>query len=201
MKIYLPIFLVLCFVPAVLTSADGINRFHPGIHAGAGTDINLGLAVGVKASFLPLGLKRNPLEAGLEFFYSKSTEESNNGFNDYLETTELFIIGAMANVLFGYQMESPTIFYILGIGVSAVSVYWEEKSPTDSSLGEPYGDSGSMQSIEGLTGGTVLNLGLGYSFGKGFEARLELPIIIFFGEYGEASAVAPSLTLMGGYRF
>jgi len=201
MKKNLPIFVVIFLIITGNGFTQGLKRFHPGIHLGAGTDINLGLAVGVKAGFLPFGLTANPIEVGLEFFYSNSTEESNNGFNDYFETTELFVIGAMANMLFNYSMDSPSVFFIAGVGISAVYVYWEETSPTDSSLGEPYGVSGSMQSVEGTTGGSVLNLGVGYAFLKGFEIRLELPIIIFFGEYGSASGIAPALTLMAGYRF
>jgi hypothetical protein len=159
------------------------------------------LAIGAKVDFFPFGLTKNPIEVGIEFFYSTSTEESNTRVNDYFDTTELIVFGAMANILFGYEMKSPAFFYILGFGISGLYVYWEEKSPTDTSLGVPCGDFGSMQSVEGSMGGAILNLGLGYYFGKGFEIRLELPIIIFFGEYGSASGVAPALTLMAGYRF
>lgn len=48
--------------------------------------------------------------------------------------------------------------------------------------------------------GSVINLGVGYVFGRTWEARLEIPVLVFFGEYGEASAIAIPITAGVLYR-
>lgn len=172
-----------------------------GVHGGVGTDINLGLGLGVKVSAIPFQYRNQPLEIGVEVFYSNTTEITDEGLHSYEENTQLLVIGLLGNLLYRYNKEKPGVFYILGLGVAGVSVEWEEKSETDSSLGTPYGSSGSMQSADGTTGGSILNVGVGYHLGNGFEVRLELPVFVVFTAPGQASAVAPNLTLMAGYRF
>ena len=191
--------LLICFLfPLTFLWAEDMSL---GVHAGLGTDLNLGLGIGAKVSIIPSMYRGHPLELGAELFYSHSVEVSDNGFNEYEETTNLVVFALMGNWLINYVPEQIGFYYIVGIGVAGISVDWRETSETDSSLGEPYGTSGSQQSAEGVTGGTILNLGAAYNLGDGFEIRLELPFLVIFTAPGQASAVAPALTLMGGYRF
>ena len=106
-----------------------------GVRGGLGTDINLGLAFGIGGNYL-LDLGENPLELGAVLYYSHSSETSNNGYNDYHETTDITVFGMMANYLMGYEFGKPGRFVIAGFGIGVVNLYWEEWSPTDESLGE-----------------------------------------------------------------
>jgi hypothetical protein len=174
-----------------------------GVRGGIGTDINLGLAFGGGVNYI-LDVGENPLELGVLVFYSHSTETSNNGFNDYHETTDIMVFGMMANYLLGYKRGTPGGFFLVGFGLGAMNVYWEEWSPTDGSLGEslfPEYPDGSRQEDEGTAGGGVFNIGAGMTFSNGADIRLEIPVILVFGEYGEASTVVPTVTLTAGMRF
>jgi hypothetical protein len=190
------IFIVLVF-PLTIFSSE-LPRI--GVRGGLGTDINLGLAFGGGVNYM-LDMGQNPLELGVLVFYSHSTETSNNGFNDYHETTDITVFGMMANYLIGYQVGVPGSFFVVGIGLGAMNVYWEEWSPTDESLGELLPEGGSRQEDEGTAGGSVFNLGAGLSFSNGSDIRFEIPVILVFGEYGEASTVVPTFTLTAGMRF
>jgi hypothetical protein len=174
-----------------------------GVRGGLGTDINLGLAFGGGVNYM-LDVVENPLELGILLFYSHSTETSNNGFNDYHETTDIMVFGMMANYLMGYKRGTSGGFFLAGFGLGAMNVYWEEWSPTDGSLGEslyPEYPEGSRQEDEGTAGGVVFSLGAGMAFSNGADIRLETPVILVFGEYGEASTVVPTVTLTAGMRF
>ena len=87
------------------------------------------------------------------------------------------------------------------MGFALISVDWEERSDTDGSLGTPLPGGGSMQSSEGSTGGTVFNVGIGYSLTNGMDIRFEVPVIITFAPPGGASAVVPNFIVTVGYRF
>ena len=52
-----------------------------------------------------------------------------------------------------------------------------------------------------VASGTILTLGLGYAFSPRLEARLEVPVMVFFGSYGSAAAVAIPITAGILYRF
>ena len=171
-----------------------------GVRGGLGTDINLGLAFGGGVNYM-LDVVESPLELGVLVFYSHSTETSNNGYNDYHETTDLMVFGMMANYLMGYKRGAPGGFFLAGFGLGAMNVYWEEWSPTDESLGELLPEGGSRQEDEGTAGGVVFSLGGGMAFSNGADIRLEIPVILVFGEYGEASTVVPTVTLTAGMRF
>ncbi|UCC43344.1 MAG: outer membrane beta-barrel protein [Candidatus Zixiibacteriota bacterium] len=173
-----------------------------GLRAGVGTDINLGLAYGAGGNFL-LTFPKNPnssLELGVVFFggsFDETTEESHT----YEETTDIFVFGAMANYLIGYQPKQAGPFFIAGIGLASINVEWEERSSTDESLGPLLPGGGSMQSEEGSAAGTVFNLGVGQSFTGGLDIRLEIPVILAFSAPGEANAVIPTVIATAGFRF
>ncbi len=173
-----------------------------GVRAGLGTDINLGLAFGGGVNYM-IDVGDNPLELGAVLYYSHATETSNNGFNDYHETTDVTVFGMLANYLLGYKVGTPGMFLLGGFGLGVMNVYWEEWSPTDGSLGEslPGYPDGSRMDDGGVAAGSVLNLGGGMAFSNGADIRFEIPVILVFGEYGEASTVVPTFTITAGMRF
>lgn len=172
---------------------DGI-----GVRAGIGTDITFG---GVAFGGGVNSLFRQRLEIGLVGYYGKFEETSDEGVNTYEETTEVTAFAALVNYLYGYERDRKGWMFIGGVGLAYLGVYWEERSDTDVTLGTPLPGGGSMQDFEGSVGGLLFNLGAGYSFGNGFDARLEVPVVIAFGDTGGASGVIPLFTLTGGYRF
>ncbi len=171
-----------------------------GVRGGLGTDINLGLAFGGGANYI-LDVGENPLELGAVIYYSHATETSNNGYNDYHETTDVTVFGMLANYLMGYKIGTPGMFLLAGFGLGMMNVNWEEWSPTDVSLGELLPEGGSRQDAGGTAAGSVLNLGGGMAFSNGADIRFEIPVILVFGDYGEASTVVPTFTITAGMRF
>lgn len=171
-----------------------------GIYAGAGTDISLGLGYGIKGSYLIASGQGSAYEIGPEFFYAKGSETSSEGIHEYKETTEVTVFGVLANYLAGYRAFEDSTYFIVGLGFFSVNVSWEESSPTDTSLGTPLG-SGSSQSADGSGFGTIVNFGIGHLFKSGLDIRLELPILVISNPAGNASAIAPAITIMAGLRF
>ncbi len=175
-----------------------------GVRGGIGTDINLGLAFGGGVNYI-LDIGDSPLELGVLVFYSHWSETSYEGIYDYEynETSDVLVFGMLANYLFGYKLGTPGMFLLAGFGLGVMNVNWEEWSPDDTSLGEPPpgGGSGSMQEAGGTGAGSVFNLGGGIAFSNGADVRLEIPVILVFGEYGEASSVVPTFTITAGMRF
>jgi hypothetical protein len=178
-----------------------------GIRGGAGTDVNLGVAYGIGVNYL-ISFPKNSLELGVQFFGGSYKETSDNGYdksdnayNKYKEKTDLTVIGVMANYLIGYKPREPSFFFVTGIGLASIDIEWEEKSDTDDTLGELMPGGGSKQSEGGSAVGTVLDLGIGRSFSKGFDIRAEVPIIVTSSAPGEASSVIPTFIVTLGYRF
>lgn len=191
--------LTLLLVASATFAAGGEGGW--GIRGGLGTDIDLGLAVGLGGSYvLPLESQPFSLEFGADFLYSSTDETTTTRFR-YDETTEMDIFGVRANMLFKYARSRPSWYYIAGVGAAAVSVDWEETSPDDSSLGTPYGNGGSMQSESGSAAGGVINLGVGRNFGRGFDTRLEMPMLVLFSDVGDAATFVPTVLVTATYRF
>ncbi|HEY5691775.1 MAG TPA: hypothetical protein VIS49_09980 [Cyclobacteriaceae bacterium] len=165
-----------------------------GIRAGIGTDISLGISYGAGFNYC---LQEN-MELGLVLFGGKFSETSNNGFNYYEETTNIFAIAAQANWLFNHRPDETKPFFIAGTGLASISYDWEERSATDTSLGTPLPGGGSMQSEEGSTGGIIFNIGAGMTFASPFDLRFEVPIMVPFGV--ENVGVVPLFMLTAGYR-
>jgi hypothetical protein len=163
------LYLLLSFTYIIINAygqVDQIGTF--GIRAGIGTDISLGISYGAGFNYR---LKEN-MELGLVLFGGKFSETSNNGFNDYDETTNIFAIATQANWLVNHSPDETKPFFIAGTGIAFISYEWEEKSATDTSLGTPLPSGGSMQSEEG---------GAGMTFNGPFDLRFEVPIMIPFG--------------------
>ncbi len=174
-----------------------------GIRGIVGTDISLGLAFGLGASYARIPRYGSTcLELGVDFLYSGLTEEERiQGWNyveDDVEETTLLIFSLRLNGLFNYNPGKPGIYFIAGSGVVVASYDFEET--------ETYNYvEGYVQIFrntdDGVVFGNVLNLGIGASFGGGLESRLETPLLIFYSEYGNAAAFAPTFTLSLLYRF
>ena len=171
-----------------------------GIRAGVGTDISGGLAYGIGGNYL-IDLQSNALELGILFFSGSFEEESTEGIHIYKEKTDTFVFGMMANYLINYSPGKPRLFFVAGIGLGSINVEWEERSPTDESLGALLPGGGSIQSEEGSTGGTVFNLGIGRTFKSALDIRVELPVIVTFAPPGGAASVVPTFIITAGYRF
>lgn len=153
-------------------------RFNVGLDV-----IDIGLAAGIGAAYRfpgPGGIG----EVSADIYYGPYWETYTEGANtfDYSET--LIIIAVRANWLFNYEADVPGWYQVAGTGVFAGSYSWENYNrTTDYTEGNSY-----------FASGTVINLGLGYVFSRTWEARLEIPVLVFFGEYGEAAAIAIPIT-------
>ncbi|MEJ2104235.1 MAG: hypothetical protein P8X47_06615 [Ignavibacteriaceae bacterium] len=166
------------------------------IRGGLGTDINGGLGYGFGLGY-KFPYSNFELTAVL---FAHSSEETTEDFHTYTETTDLFVYGIMGNYLIGYRDKMSGWFGVVGIGFAAISVDWEESSPTDESLGTPLPGGGSKQSESGTGGGSVINAGFGYSFGN-LSLRAEFPVIFAFSPPGGATGVAPTFIAMLSYTF
>jgi hypothetical protein len=101
-----------------------------GIRAGIGTDISFGIAYGAGFNYR---LQEN-MELGLVLFGGKFSETSDNGFNVYEETTDIFAIAAQANWLFSHRPDETKPFFVAGTGLAYISYEWQESSATDCHL-------------------------------------------------------------------
>ena len=202
MKSLLTTVLMLICVSLILTGTANAQEKTGGvgIRFGIGTDIQGGIAYGGQLNYT-LFQNLNAIELGLVVFGGKFEEESNNGYNDYFEETNVLVIGAIVNYLFRYDMSVGGPYIAVGFGVGAVSVEWEESSPTDESLGPPLPGGGSMQSEEGTVAGMIINLGLGYRFTELFDLRLQVPTIIVSAGDERDGAVIPTITVTAGLSF
>lgn len=192
---YLLFFLFSFILSGTLFPQQNSGKFS--IKAGVGTDINLGLGYGGGIGFI---FPNSNIELNVVLFGHHS-EETTEEFHTYNEKTDLFVYGIMADYLIGYTGEGSGVYGIVGFGFSAVSVDWEESSPTDVSLGTPLPGGGSKQSESGTGGGSVVNAGFGYSFGNKLHLRAEFPVIISFAPPGESAGVAPTFMVTLGYYF
>jgi len=171
-----------------------------GIRGGVGTDIGGGLAYGVGGNYL-IDLLGNSLELGVMLFAGSFEEESTEGIHTYMEKSDIFVFAMMVNYLINYTPNESGLFFVVGTGLGSINVEWEERSPTDESLGILLPGGGSMQSAEGYGGGTIFNLGIGRTFQNGLDIRAELPVIVTFSPPGESKSVVPTFTISVGYRF
>ncbi|MBN1695386.1 outer membrane beta-barrel protein [candidate division WOR-3 bacterium] len=170
-----------------------------GVRGGLGTDIDLGLAFGGGVNYM-LDIPNNPVELGVLAFFSSSSETEEEYGNEYITDTDVFVFAMMSNYLFGYKRGVPGMFLLAGFGLGMASVGWEERSPDDISLGTPW-DGGSMHDGGGTGAGSIFSLGGGMAFSNGADIRLEIPVILIFGDYDQPSSVVPTFTITAGMRF
>lgn len=161
------------------------------LRAGVGLDvIDIGLAAGIGGGYrfqIPWGT----MEATLDVYYSPYWEHYTAGINEFDYSETLVIVAARANWLFKYAPDSKGLYFLAGTGFFAGSFSWENYNiTTDYTEGNSY-----------FASGAVLNMGLGYAFARHWEARLEVPVLLFFGNYEGVIAVAIPITLGFLYRF
>ena len=171
-----------------------------GVRAGIGTDASGGIAFGGGINYL-INYDQSALEIGIILYSGSFEEETTEAINTYMETTDVFVFGAMANYLYKYDRTKNGLYYIVGFGLGMIEVEWEERSDGDNSLGTPLPGGGSMQSAEGTSAGTIINLGIGYTLSPNFDLRVEIPMILTFDAPGESSQFIPTLAITAGYRF
>jgi hypothetical protein len=158
---------------------------------GVGIDVmDTGLAVGVGGGYRFAGPAGN-MEILGDVFYSPYRETYTAGLNTFDYSTDLVIVAVRADWLFSYSFDKPGFFQLLGAGFFAGSFSWTNYNrTTDYTEGNDY-----------FASGAVLNAGLGWAFRRLAEMRLEVPILVFFGEYGTAAAVAIPITASVMLRF
>jgi hypothetical protein len=158
---------------------------------GVGLDVmDLGLAAGIGGGYRFAGPAGN-MEILGDVFYSPYRETYTEGFNTFDYSTDLVIVAVRADWLFNYSFTEPGFYQVLGAGFFAGSFSWTNYNrTTDYTEGNDY-----------LASGAVLNAGLGWAFKRLAELRLEVPVLVFFGEYGTAAAVAIPITASVMLRF
>ena len=187
-----------CFVLTLSTAAHAQGR--AGLRIGAGADISGGVAYGGQLDYT-LFQGDNSFELGVVGFGGKFEEDSNNGFNDYHEETNILVIGAMANYLLRHSMEVNGPYFVAGVGVGGFTVEWREESPTDTSLGSPLSGGGSFQEEDGTVAGLILNFGIGHRFNEQVDLRAQVPTFFISGTDARDAQVVPTFTVTVGIGF
>jgi len=192
--------LVACLGATTVDTACAQKTGSVGIRGGIGTDITGGIVYGLQLNYTHW-MAQNAFELGLTGFGGSFEETSDNGFNEYVETTDIIVIAAIANYLIRYQLDLNGPYFVVGMGAGAIAVEWEERSDTDTSLGTPLPGGGSMMSEEGTTGGLIINFGIGHRFSELFDLRFQIPVFFISGGEDRDGKVAPAFTLTAGLSF
>ena len=171
-----------------------------GVRFGAGADISGGVAFGGQVDYT-LFRGVDAFEVGAGAFGGKFEEDSNNGFNDYHEETNLLVIAALANYLFRHGSETGGPYFVAGLGVGGVTVEWREESPTDTSLGSSLPGGGSFQEEDGTVAGFILNAGIGHRLNEQVDIRAQVPTFLVAASDERESQVIPTFTVTVGIGF
>jgi hypothetical protein len=188
---------VLAIAPAVYsqqtTKAEGTNFI---ARANLGFDLfDLGFAFGVGGGYrFPAGSGTS--EVIVDIYWSPPFKEDwVEGNYEGWESNELLIVSARVDWLFRYTPGISGFFPVVGAGFFA-GAYWQQGEETyiPTSVTSSYGG-------DYFASGSVFSVGAAYSFKERFEARFEVPILVFFGAYGRAGAVAIPFTASFLYKF
>ena len=203
MRVFLFGILAVFFCSPLAFANEKLQNF--GVRGGVGTDISGGIAYGVALNYyFPLldssGKSNGGFEPGIVLFGGSFDETTEEGIHTYHESTSVLAFGLMMNYLYNYERNREGMFFIAGLGFASISAEWEESSPTDTSLGTPTADGGSMQSQDGSGAGSVVEFGFGYNIKPGMEVRLEVPVIFPFSQE-EGAGMIPTFLVTAGYRF
>ena len=172
-----------------LAAADGSSAWLARINAGMDV-IDIGFAGGVGGGYRFGGPAGN-MEVLGDVYYSPFWETYTAGANIFDYSSSLIILAVRANWLFSYTPEKRGLYEVAGAGFFAGSFSWTNYNRTTAfTEGNSY-----------FASGAVINLGLGWTFLRWLEARFEVPVMVFFGTYGRAAAVAIPLTLSAIFRF
>jgi hypothetical protein len=186
-------------VPQLVPRSDGASVGVLGVHLGAGADITGGMAYGGQLDYT-IEQERNAFELGLTVFVGAITEDSDNGYHEYHEETDVLVVAATANYLIRYAADLSGPYFLVGAGVGAFSVEWTETSATDTSLGTPFG-TGSMQSEDGTSAGALVNFGIGTRISEKFDLRLQVPTFIISAGETRDGGIVPTMTITAGLKF
>lgn len=189
--------MILLVLLLVLPSASWAAKAGMNIRLALGTDISAGLGYGAGVRFLRQG-QDSAFEFGPDLYYASSTETTEE-FHTYTENTQLTVFAVRINHLMDYRKGKPGTFFILGTGAAAINLVWEESSPTDTSLGTPCCGGGSKQNVDATGFAAILNVGMGKVLKGGRDFRLEFPILMAFGDYGNATTFIPTMTVSLGF--
>jgi hypothetical protein len=162
--------------------------------ANVGFDLfDLGFAFGVGGGYrFPVGTGTS--EVIVDVYWSPPFKETYTSGNwDYEESTELLILSARVDWLFLYKPGMSGFFPVVGAGFFAGALWWEE---TSTYRFPPY--DVIPDDAEYFASGSVFSVGAAYSFKDRFEARFEVPVLVFFGYY---TAVAIPFTASFLYKF
>lgn len=155
----------------------------------AGFDpIGLGWAAGAG-----VGYEIANLEAGLIVMFSAGKNDYND--TDYKGTYSynFSLVGVRATYMFGGAFSTKGLFPYVGTGFFFMGYsYKDEWTP------KPTGTPGVTEDDLSASGVLAI-LGLGYRFAQQFDVRLEVPALIFFGDYGRTTVAVPIL-LSGVYH-
>jgi hypothetical protein len=157
---------------------------------------DLGFAFGAGAGYrFPAG--RGTSEVIIDIYWSPPFEEewTEEGYEGW-EKNELLVVSARAEWLFMYTPGMSGFFPVVGAGFFA-GAFWQEGEEWPEGSGPP----GSTYGGDYFASGTVFSVGAAYSFLERFEARFEVPVLVFFGSYGRAAAVAIPLTASFLFKF
>ena len=174
--------LTLATVPMFAQDSDG------GFFAAA----NLGYDVigGGFAGGGSVGMEFSDFEAGLIAMYGNG--ETNYDDDEYEGTWdwELFLIGLRLNWVYRDLFPDPNLFPIVGAGF-----FYMNYAYTDSYTSDLYADGEESDDVG--AGGSLFSLGVGYAFTEEFDARLEVPVLVFFGDFGRIAVAIPVLVGVG----
>ena len=192
------------YLPSIsLKNRSRSNYSGFGIRGGIGTDITFSPGFGLGGFYVlaPDPYSSSNWDLGLDIYYASVSEDETEGSIKYEDNTKLLVFAFRANGLFNYYPYKTSVYFITGAGLVLSSVNWEEKIIYSS----PYLPHTEHWSDDAFSVGNILNLGVGLTFGSGFEARFETPFLIFYSVPGygtrSASSVVPTFTLSALYRF
>jgi hypothetical protein len=165
--------------------------------ANLGFDLfSVGFAFGAGAGYrFPAGTGTS--EVIVDIYWSPPFEEEwTEGSTEGWETNELLIISARVDWLFMYTPGMSGFFPVVGAGLFA-GAYWQAGEEWTIGFGPP----GTLYGGDYFASGSVFSVGAAYAFKDRYEARFEIPVLVFFGAYGRAAAVAIPFTASFLFKF
>lgn len=174
-------------------AADPATIGHVTLHGGLGFDaISGGAALNLGLGYRAPIQSGNWYEGAFDVYRHSSEDEWTEGNYEGVESFEFTVVAARFNMLFGYDRGG--VHPILGFGLFAAGVYWEE---TENFIGDPL--NRSYDDFEGTVFGNIFNVGLGLPLGEKAELRIEAPVMVFWG--AEGNSVGLPLTVSTGIHF
>jgi hypothetical protein len=168
-----------------------IGQFN--VHGGLGLDaLSGGAAINLGIGYrLPIAAA-NWGEGAFDVYHHSSEDQWVEGNHEGVESSEFTVVAARFNMLFGY--EKTGVHPIVGFGLFAASVYWQENEHNI-----VYPDIQNFDDFEGTVFGNIFNFGVGIPLSEKADLRFEAPIMIFWG--AEGNSVGLPITVSTGLRF